>query len=99
MRNMRKHRKDDPLMAEIDNILIPGCFVPSDDVFELTSELDRMDEKIEALARTGEAERAVELYEILLAGIYAKIEETDDECYLAMSFSNAFCGWIEARQA
>lgn len=78
---------------------MPGRFVPHDQVYELSHDVDGVAGKLEALARAGEAERAVRLYEILLAGVYDKIEETDDECYLAMSFSSAFCGWIRARQA
>lgn len=52
----------------------------------LVYNLDRLREKVEGLVKAGEAARAVRLYEILLAGVYAKIEEADDECDLAMLF-------------
>lgn len=96
---MTKRAKQDPLVAEIQRELMPGRFVRHDAVSGLTQNLDRMHERLDALAKAGEAERAVRLYEILLSGIYAKIDECDDECYLPMSFTNAFCGWIKARQA
>jgi uncharacterized Zn finger protein len=35
----------------------------------------------------------------MLSGAYAKIEEADDECDLAMLFHRLACGWIRARQA
>ena len=61
--------------------------------------LDRIQERVEALVKAGEAGRAVRLYEIFLSGVYAKIEEADDECDLANLFHRLICGWIEARQA
>jgi tetratricopeptide (TPR) repeat protein len=35
----------------------------------------------------------------MLLGVYDKIEEADDECYLSMLFHRLACGWIQARQA
>ena len=93
------NKKADPLIAEIENRLMPGSFFQRDRVFALTTDLDELSDRFAGLAKEGEAGRAMRLYEILLAGIYAKIEECDDECYLAMTFSRAFCGWIKARQA
>jgi tetratricopeptide (TPR) repeat protein len=96
---MKMNKKTDPLVAEIEKRLRPGSFCPRDQVFELTADLDKMSDRLAGLAKGGEADRAMRLYETLLAGIYAKIEECDDECYLAMTFADAFCGWIKARQA
>lgn len=65
----------------------------------MVSNLDRVHEGVETLVKTDEAGRAVRLYEIFLSGVYAKIEEADDECDLANLFHRLICGWIEARQA
>jgi tetratricopeptide (TPR) repeat protein len=96
---MSKSKEADPLVSEIENELMPGSFVAHDEALGFTTDLDRLHERLVVLVKGGEAERAVRLYEILLSGIYAKIEECDDECYLAMTFARAFCGWIKARQA
>ena len=65
----------------------------------LVVNLDRMHDKVNALVKAGEVERAVRLYEVFLSGVYAKIEEADDECHLANLFHELMCGWIQARQA
>src|SRR2546423_426011 len=92
-------RIEDPLVAEIRHELMPGRFVRSDEVSRLVHNLDRVHEKLEGVVTAGEAEGAVRLYEIFLLGIYAKIEEADDECSLANLFNCLTCGWIQARQA
>ena len=89
---MNKTGKADPLVAEIQRELMPGRFVRHDEMSDFTLNLDRMDQRLGALVKGGEAERAVRLYELLLSGMYAKVEECDDECYLPMSFASAFCG-------
>jgi len=96
---MSKRRNQDPLITELQSTLVPGQFFRSDEVSELVDDLERLHEKLGAMAKAGEAVRAVQLYELLLAGVYAKIEEADDECYLAMLFHRLFAGWIRARQA
>lgn len=95
---MSKRRRADALIAEIQHELRPGHFVRREDVSRLAGNLGQLEERLQDLAKAGEAERAVRLYEILLSGTYAKNEECDDECYLSMSFARAFCGWIKARQ-
>jgi Family of unknown function (DUF6880) len=92
-------RAEDPLVAEIRIALMPGRFVRWNEVSDLVCHLDRAKEQVEALVKTGEAKRAVGLYEIFLSGVYAKIEEADDECDLANLFHGLICGWIQARQA
>jgi hypothetical protein len=92
-------RAEDPLVAEIRHALMPGRFVKWDAVSGLVDNLDQVNEKVEALVKAGETERAVRLYEVFLAGVYAKIEEADDECDLANLFHRLICGWIQARQA
>ena len=92
-------RTDDPLVAEIRYELMPGRFIRWDEVSRMVGNLDRVHEKVQGLVKAGEAERAVRLYEIFLAGVYDKIEEADDECDLANLFHDLACGWIQARQA
>jgi tetratricopeptide (TPR) repeat protein len=92
-------RAEDPLIPEIRIALMPGRFVRWHEVSDMVSNLDRIQERVEALVEAGEAKRAVQLYEIFLSGVYAKIEEADDECDLANLFHRLICGWIQARQA
>jgi tetratricopeptide (TPR) repeat protein len=96
---MSKPSKADPLIGEIGRELMPGHFFRRDEVSGLVTNLDGMRRKLEGLVKAGEAARAVRLYEIMLSGVYAKIEEADDECDLAMLFHRLACGWIRARQA
>jgi len=96
---MNKRVQEDPVVVEIRYELMPGRYVRWDEVSRLVHNLDRVHEKVEGLVKAGEAERAVRLYEIFLSGVYAKIEEADDECYLSMLFQRLACGWIQARQA
>ncbi len=91
-------RVEDPLIAEIRYELMPGQFVRWDAVSRLVHNLDRVHQKLEGLVQAGDLERAVRLYEIFLLGVYAKIEEADDECSLANLFHRLACGWIRARQ-
>lgn len=92
-------RAEDPLIPEIRIALMPGRFVRWNEVSGMVSNLDRVQERVEELVKAGEAGRAVRLYEIFLSGVYAKIEEADDECDLANLFHGLICGWIQARQA
>jgi hypothetical protein len=98
MKKMSK-RIEDPLVAETLYELMPGRLVRWDEVSRLVHNLDRVQEKVAGLVKAGEAQRAVRLYEIFLSGVYAKIEEADDECDLANLFHRLACGWIQARQA
>lgn len=95
---MSKRKQDDELAAEIRYELMPGRYVKWDEVSRLVHNLDRVHEKVAGLVKTGEPERAVQLYEVFMKGVYAKIEEADDECDLAMLFHDLACGWIQARQ-
>ena len=96
---MSKRKQDDELAAEIRYELMPGRYVEWDEVSRLVHNLDRVCEKVAGLVKAGEPERAVQLYEVLMTGVYAKIEEADDECDLEMLFHSLACGWIQARQA
>lgn len=96
---MSKRDDKDPLMAEIRHELRPGEFIRWDAMSRFTADLQRVQDRIAALAANGEAERALRLYEVFLAGVYAKIESCDDDGYLSLFFTSLFCGWIQARQA
>jgi tetratricopeptide (TPR) repeat protein len=96
---MSKPSKADPLIGEIGRELMPGHFFRRDEVSDIVTNLDGIHRKLEVLVKAGEAMRAVSIYEIMLSGVYAKIEEADDECDLAMLFHRLACGWIRARQA
>ena len=87
------------MVGEIGRELMPGHFFRRDEVSDLFTNLDGMHRKLEGLVKAGESARAVRLYETMLSGVYAKIEEADDECDLAMLFHRLACGWIHARQA
>jgi len=79
---------------------MPGRFISYNDMFEFTRDLESIEAKIASLADNGEAERAVGLYEMFLAGCYDKMEECDDSgANLSMFWTDLFCGWVKARQA
>ena len=65
---MKKRAREDPLVTKIQHELMLGHFVRHDDVSELINGMDRVHDQVEALAKSGEAARAVRLYEILLSG-------------------------------
>ena len=92
-------RTEDPLVAEIRHALMPGRFVKWDAVSGLVDNLDQVHTRVERSVKAVEAARAVRLYEVFLTGVYAKIEEADDEGDLANLFHRLICGWIQARQA
>jgi hypothetical protein len=92
-------RAEDPPVSEIRIALVPGRFVRWNEVAGMVSDLDGVQQRVEALVRAGEAKRAVKRYEIFLTDVHARIEEADDECDLANLFHRLICGWIEARQA
>ena len=97
---MVKRRHQDPLLTEIEHGLRPGSFVSYNDIFDFTRDLHEVETKVAALVVNGEAERAVGLYEVFLAGCYDKMEECDDSgANLSMFWTDLFCGWIRARQA
>jgi hypothetical protein len=96
---MSKRPKEDSLISEIRRVLMPGQFFRRDEVSELVDDLEELNRKLEVLVKAGDSARSVRLYEVMLAGVYSKIEEADDECDLAWLFHRLACGWIRARQA
>lgn len=96
---MIKQRKKDPLAASIERALDFGRFVSYRQMWDFVSDLERVKDQIEAILDGGEAERVVRLYELLLAGVYEKAEETDDSGgELGAFFEGLFVSWIIARQ-
>jgi len=56
--------------------------------------------KLDALVKSGEAERAAALFELFLAGCYEKADEIDDSGgSLGDFFQDLLCSWIKARNA
>ncbi len=92
-------RSQDPLMTMIEQALCLGQFVGHGSMFDFVAGLEQVEENMAALVADGDAERAVGLYETLLAGCYEKIEECDDSGELSMFWDDLFCGWVKARQA
>lgn len=96
---MKKRKKSDPLVSEIEQALDLGQFISYNQSWEFVRELEDTKKRVDALVKNGEAERAVGLYEMFLSGCYEKAEEIDDSSgNLGMFFGELFCAWIKARQ-
>lgn len=96
---MAKNNYVKSLESEIENALDLGQFISYKQAWDFIEDLEKVQTKIDALVSSGEAERAVQLYEIFLSGCYEKAEEIDDSGgNLGMFFEELFCAWIEARQ-
>ncbi|MCK5802988.1 MAG: hypothetical protein KAI66_09160 [Lentisphaeria bacterium] len=94
-----KRRKRDSLIDEIEDALMPGCFIDYNASWDFVHGLEAVAEKLPKLVAKGEAARACEFYEMLLAGCYEKVEEIDDSSGdLGMFFEELFCDWVRARQ-
>ena len=93
---MGKRRNKDQLIPSIERALRPGYFISYNRSWEFISDLEPVKKKIDALVAAGEAERAVGLFEIFLAGCYEKIEEVDDSGgSLGDFFQTLFASWIK----
>ena len=89
----------DPLEREIEAALDPGRFVGDRSCFSFVSDLEEVERDIAPLLESA-PDRAVALYEALLAGCYEKVEELDDSSgAFGMFVEELFCGWVKARQA
>jgi len=89
----------DPLVKMIEQALAPGRFISYGQSWQFVEQLEEAKNAVDALAKCGEAKRAVSLYELFLAGCYEKIEEADDSGgSLGMFFEELFISWIKARQ-
>jgi len=98
MMKRREPVRRDPLEAAIETALRPGQFIDWRMGSTFTSELDRVTAQIDQFVST-DPERAVSLYERLLAGCYEKAEEIDDDGYFGDFVEGVYCGWVKARQA
>lgn len=82
----------------IETALRPGQFIDWKLGSTFTSELHAVVAQIDQLLPI-DPERAVSLYESLLAGCYEKAEEIDDDGYFGNFVEGVYCGWAKARQA
>lgn len=96
---MRRRKASDPLATAIEQALDLGRFVSYRQSWDFVSELERVKGELDALVEQGEAERALSLYELFLAGCYEKAEEIDDSGgNLGGFFETLFTSWVDARQ-
>ena len=75
---MKKKRNADPLISQIELVLDLGQFITYNQSWDFVHDLEDTKNKIDDLMESGEADRAVRLYEIFLSGCYEKAEEIDD---------------------
>jgi hypothetical protein len=66
-------RTEDPLVSETGIALMPGRSVRWNGVSGPVCKPDGVQERVQALAKTGEARRAMRLYEIFLSGVHDHI--------------------------
>jgi hypothetical protein len=93
-------KKLDPLERSIERAMLPDQYISYQYGSEFVGSLERVKSQIDALVISGEAERAANLYESMIAGCYQKADEIDDsDGYLGDFAESLFCAWIKARQA
>jgi len=96
---MKKRMNMDPLVSQIELVLGLGQFISYNQSWDFVHDLEDIKDKIDDLMESGEADRAVRLYEMFLSGSYEKAEEIDDSGgNLGMFFQDLFLSWIKARQ-
>ncbi len=96
---MKKRRNVDPLVLQIELALDLGQFISYKQSWDFVHDLEDTKNKIDDLMESGEADRAVRLYEMFLSGCYEKAEEIDDSGgNLGTFFQDLFLSWIKARQ-
>jgi len=96
MARKRKHEFE----KVIEDVLIPGVFIGWRDIWEFVESIEAVRKRISSLIKEGDAGRAVELFEIFIAGCYEKSEEIDDSggCF-GQVVPDLFSDWVRARQA
>ena len=83
----------------MERALRPGKFVDYGAGWSFVEGLEVVAAQIEALVTQDAAARAVALYELFLAGCYAKAEELDDSSGgFGMFVARLFCRWAQARE-
>jgi hypothetical protein len=96
---MSKRKAKDVLAGMIETALRTGEFISYGESWDFVRDLEETKRRLDGLLAAGDADRAVGLYEIFLAGCYEKAEELDDSGgNLGMFFQELFCSWIKARQ-
>ena len=96
---MGKRKKSDPLISVLERALDLGEFISYNRSWDFVRDLEDVKQKIDALVKDRQAERAVGLYEIFLSSCYEKADEIDDSGgNLGMFFEDLFCAWINASQ-
>jgi len=96
---MGKRKKSDPLISVLERALDLGEFISYNRSWGFVRDLEDVKQKIDALVKDRQTERAVGLYEIFLSSCYEKADEIDDSGgNLGMFFEDLFCAWINARQ-
>ena len=75
---MKKKRNVDRLILRIELALDLGQFITYNQSWDFVHDLEDIKNKIDDLMESGEADRAVRLYEMFLSGCYEKAEEIDD---------------------
>ena len=63
---MKKRKKSDPVVLEIERVLDLGQFISYNRSWDFVRELEDTEKRIDALVKNGEAKRAVGLYEMFL---------------------------------
>ena len=92
-------KKKDTLVSAMEISLDPGRFISYGEVGGFINDLEDIKHQIDDLVKQGNAERAVGIYELFIAGCYEKIEEVDDSSgSMGMFFEELSCSWISARQ-
>ncbi|MBW1745833.1 MAG: hypothetical protein JRG74_08670 [Deltaproteobacteria bacterium] len=64
---MKKRKKSDPVVSEIERALDLGQFISYNRSWDFVRELEDSKKRIDALVKNGEAERAVGLYEMFFS--------------------------------
>jgi hypothetical protein len=97
---MGKRKTNEALAGMIETALRPGDFISYGRSWDFVRSLEETKGRLDGLLAAGEADQAVALYEIFLAGCYEKAGEIDDSGgNLGLFFQDLFCCWIKARQA
>jgi|GEM_PF-313502 len=89
----------DKILVDIERCLCCGEFIAWNEEDVFVEGLRSTKKHLDALVKNKEATRAVELYEVFLAGCEEKMDEMGGEC-LAITefFHELFISWIHARQ-
>lgn len=95
---MKRRRHADPIVAGLEATFAPGRFIADQACFEFVRDLEAALQPIMSLLET-DPQRAVSLFETVLAGCYLKAEELDDSSGSFGTFiRQVVIHWIEARQ-